>query len=354
MRVFRSILRDYPAFTRMIAILLSLNLVTLLAVRLFLRDGRPDLYLLGDSCIGNYRMDPGTRLQDFLQRMEPNLCVHNWAEPGSSPLDFLLLVCKGKLISDQPYKVIITMAPDKLMGGPENRLDEDGANLRWISFDRIGLQIWQALTPRERNVAVVQKTSLFLYGFTDLGRALWISYWQWPHERHAMRHASHHRREKIKRKVEEIGKTLETTPIGSDADFASQIRAHDAKLLLDVLRDDGIEPLVIVHPYGNPFLLAHFFSPRALAKRDSIDLRLCDWLSNQHVSYLNLDSPKELRNFPDSVWDDNAHMKAAQVFYYLSQRIAGWLSANYQNLPHRKPAASHAMIQTPGNGIKHD
>jgi len=347
MRHLHFILRDFPAFTRMIALLLAINLIAFVSVRLFLRDSRPTLFLLGDSCISNYRMSPGERIQDFLQNMEPGLHVENWAYSGAAPLDFLLQVCKGRFLSSSPHCVIITMGPDKF--NAENRLNDE-TDLRWLPINRTGLKIWKVLSPQERDEAVVQKTGLALYGFVDLTHSLWTSYWKWPQRRHAMRHASPWRRRKIEAQVREIGTSLETQSIGGNTEFAAQTRAKDAQLLLDVLREQGIETLVIIHPYGNPLLVARNFSPLAIAKRDTLNLRMRNWLDARDVSYLDFDSPQERRNFPDSVWDDYVHMKAAHAFYYLSQKTAGWLSANCQNLPHCKTVANHARIQTPGKG----
>jgi hypothetical protein len=348
MRIFRSIMRDYPAFVRTITVLLGINLVLWIGLRIFFHDGRPSLFLLGDSCIGNYRMAPGERMQDMLQKMVPGMQVENWAEPGSSPLDFLLQISKGSLICPPPSCVVIAMAPDKLLGvGRAHRMDEDGADLRWIPLDRTGVRIWSTLTPRERSVAVVQKASLFLYGFSDAIRAAWIRYWKWPHERRDMCHASPKRREKIEKHARELGKSLDTAKIGSDADYAALVKSQDAKLLLDILREKGIATLVIVHPYGDPALLQRNFSPLALAKRDTINQRMHNWLVAQRVPFIDCNAPKRLSNFPDSVWDDNAHLKAPQAFHYLSEQTYLWLASSSPKIRRPRQAGTHPSIPVP-------
>ena len=69
---------------------LAASAVCLATVRARFRDARPGIFLLGDSFIGNYRFDPGQRLQDQLESRNPGDRVENWGEPGASPGDFYL------------------------------------------------------------------------------------------------------------------------------------------------------------------------------------------------------------------------------------------------------------------------
>lgn len=259
--------------------------------------------------------------------------VENWAEAGTSPLDFLLQLNKGVLLSASPTYVVVVMAPDKMLGldGP---LRVHNADLRWLPLNQTGLRIWNTLSPQERNNAVIEKTSLLLYGFTDLVRSAVVNYWKWPHDRAAMRRNSPCRRKEIRSKAQLFGKAMDTTAVGSDADFDTLVRTRDTRLLLDILRQKGIPNLVILHPCGNPTLLSQTFSPRALAKRDTVILRMRNWLNARQTAYIDFNLPSKLSNFPDSVWDDNAHLKATPPIYYLSRQTADWLSTLHSHASH--------------------
>lgn len=325
MNMLRAVFHTYPAISRALAILIAINLVAWACIRIAFCDHRPRLYMLGDSCIRSYQMAPGTRMEDLLQGMLPGMLVENWAEVGTSPLDFLLQLNKGILLSASPTYVVVVMAPDKMLG-LDSPLRVHNADLRWLPLDRTGLQIWNTLSPQERNNAVVEKASLLLYGFTDLVRAAVVNYWKWPHDRAVMRHNSPCRRREIKNRALMFGKTLDSTAIGSDADFDTLIRTRDTRLLFDILCHKAIPHLVVLHPCGNPTLLSQTFSPRALAKQDTIILRMRKWLNTRQTPYIDFNLPNRLSNFPDSVWDDNAHLKATQSIGYLSKQTAYWLT----------------------------
>jgi hypothetical protein len=326
MPALQAIFRSYPAISRTLGLLFLVNVILWVGIRLFLHDNRPCIYLLGDSCIRNYRMAPGKRMEDILQKMLPDMRVENWAETGTSPLDFLLQFNKGTLLGTQPSCVIVVMAPDKMLGLDAPRRVHN-ADLRWLPLDRVGLRIWRTLSDQERNVAVVERSGLLLYGFADLIRYSVINYWKWPRDREAMHRNSLHRRKEIEKLAQSFGEALDTMAIGSAADFDTLIRTRDTRLLLAVLKESKLPHLIILHPYGNPRMLNRTFSPRALAKRDTIVQRMRNWLDIQQTAYIDFNMPSRLHNFPDSVWDDNAHLKAAQSFYYLSQQTVYWLAA---------------------------
>ena len=343
MTILRAVFRTYPAISRTLAILVAINLVTWACIRIAFCDNRPRLYMLGDSCIRSYHMAPGTRMEDLLQGMLPGMLVENWAESGTSPLDFLLQLNKGALLCAPPTYVVVVMAPDKMLGlGSPLRVHN--ADLRWLPLDRTGLQIWKTLSPQERNNAVVEKASLLLYGFTDLVRSAVVNYWKWPHDRAVMRHNSPCRRREIKTQAQLFGKALDGTAIGSDADFDTLVRTRDTRLLLDILCQKIIPHLVVLHPCGNPTLLSQTFSPRALAKRDTIILRMRKWLNTRQTAYIDFNLPNRLSNFPDSVWDDNAHLKATPPIYYLSQQTVDWLST----LQSHASRGTHAIFPLSG------
>ncbi len=284
-------------------------------------DKRPTVFLLGDSGIGNYRLDPGQRFQDFLEGMSPGTKVENWAEPGATPLDFLLQYSRGTLVSGKPQSVV-AFSPDKFLdddGG--HRFDEGGLNLRWIPWNKTGWKLFVRLTPKERNVAIVQQASVPFYAVADLGKSLWIQYVQWPWERSQMRTANVERRKKIEAKSIECGKARDTLKIVDEKAYAKLPLAKDAEFLLTSLREQGIETRVILLPIGNPSLIQKTYSAHAQANHDTLKVRMRHWLDGLGQEYVDFNSPEEMVHFPDSTWDDMSHLKSPSAFSYISQRI---------------------------------
>jgi hypothetical protein len=316
--------RSYPAFSRAALIALCLNLGILLGLRIAFRDSRPSLFLMGDSGIGNYRLDPGQRLQDALGRLTPGMRVENWAEPGGTPLDYYLQWQRGALAAGRPRRVVVAMEHPKFLElTSAHRFDEDGVNLRWIPWNRSGRELFRMLSPRERNVAMVQQASVPFYGLADLGRLLWIRYVQWPKERAEMRAAGPGRWLKIEPKCADLGRAWDTLTVPDDSAFAALPRAVDGAFLFRALRESGIETRVLLIPFGNPDMMERTWSPQSIAKRDTVLARMRGWLEAQGVAYIDLNTPEELARFPDPVWDDLQHIKDPAAFAYMAERIAG-------------------------------
>lgn len=316
------IFRAFPAASRAMLIGLGVTLALLVGLRIAYRDYRPSLFLLGDSGIGNYRFDPGQRLQDALGRLDPARRVLNWAEPGGTPLDYYLQWRRGALVAGKPRIVVVAMEHVKFMDQAcPHRFDEDGVNLRWIPWNRSGLELFRSLNAHERNVALVQQASVPLYAAADLGRLLWIRYVQWPKERSRMRKAGPERRAKIEAKAVELGRAWDTIPVPDDAQFAALARAKDGEFLLRSLREAGIETRVLLLPYGNPTLIRKTWAPAAARKLDTMAVRMRHWLEVRGIAYVDLNVPEELWKFPDSVWDDMAHIKDPSAFAYMAERI---------------------------------
>lgn len=321
MPLFRSAFKNFPAFSRAALIAFSASLILLLALRIGGRDKRPGIFLLGDSCIGNYRLDPGGRMQDFLARLEPDMRVENLAEPGATPLDFFLQWSRGALVSGAPYAVVIAFEPGKFLDVTcPHRLDADGVNLRWIPWNRAGLELYRTLSPREKNVALVQEASLPFFALADAGRALWIRYVQWPWERSHMRTASADRRKRIEAKAAELGRNQEANPVPDEQAFEALPRARDAAFLIRSLREAGIETRVLLLPFGNPGLFQRTCSAKLLAKHDTLDVRMRHWLERKGVAYVDFNAPAERAHFPEPVWDDAMHLKDSAAFAYMALR----------------------------------
>ena len=141
-----------------------------------------------------------------------------------------------------------------------------------------------------------------------------------------MRKAGPDRRVKIEAKALEMGRAWDTIPVPDDARFASLARAKDGEFLLRSLREAGIETRVLLLPFGNPDLIRKLWTPDAVRKLDTMAVRMRHWLDTQGVEYVDLNTPEELGKFPDSVWDDMAHMKDPAAFAYMAERIHASLS----------------------------
>ena len=322
----RIAIQAFPAASLAISIAISSSLATLAVIRILNRSSRPRIFLLGDSCIGNYRLHPGRRFEDILQKANPGYRIDNLAEPGAAPLDYLMQSFKGRITRGDADHVILAMTPDKFLESGTPRLDEDGANLRWLPWNRFGLEIWGTLSPQEREKCLVQQINFIFFGPVDALRALWIRFVQWPWERYRMWASGIHRHRLIYERTVAIGKDLETTPIGSPSDFSARPRAQDAAEVLSILRQERIRTLVVILPYANPSLVEKAFSPLALAKRDSSIVRMKQWLDQQGATYIDFNQPQCLSQFPDNRWDDHVHLKDSRAYAYMATEIDHWIA----------------------------
>lgn len=322
MRLLKSFFHAFPALSRALAIALGSSIVLLLVLRIWLDDRRPKVWLLGDSCIGNYRILPGERLEDALGSLLPGLAVMNWAEPGARPYDLWLQDCKGRLVAGKPSAIVVAISPDKFYGDSLDRFDEGGANLRWLPWNHDGLRLLERLEPAEFDGAMAEQLDVLGYASADLLRALWLRHVQWPWERQRMLSASPERARRIEAKTRELGTGLESMDPGDDASFAGMPRTRDMEQVLGFWKAEGIPVLVVLHPYANPHLLARTWSPTALARRDSVTALMLRWLQRQPVKVLDLNRPDRIAAFPDSSWDDHAHLKDPKVFRHLAEQIA--------------------------------
>ena len=323
MAALASLFRTFPAASRAAFIALSLSAVAFTAARIYFSSGgRPQVFILGDSDIGNYRLVPGDRLQDVLERKEPGIRVVNWAEPGATPLDLYLQYRRGTLLAGRPQAVVIAFEPPKFISKVcPHRLDDGGANLRWLPWSREGLSLLRHLSRCERNEALVQQASLPFFALADALQQLWVRCVQWPHERAAMFTAGEERRRRIEAKARERAEGEVNYTIPGEEDFAAQTLAKDAQFLLAALRADGVETRVILMPYGNPELLRKTCSPEVLAKHDTVLVRMRHWLQAQSVAYIDLNAPGEMAHFPAASWDDLDHMKDPAAFAYVADRV---------------------------------
>ncbi len=314
------------------------------ACRLAFRDARPKLFLLGDSGIGNYRLAPGQGLHDALQARRTDWAVTNWAEPGATPLDYFLQFGRGQRLAGAPQQVILAISPDlfaesapapePVHGGelsfwPQgpattpHRLDEDGANLRWLPCDAAGRDFAEHLTRREHTIALVQQASLPLVGYLDALRSAWLAWVQWPYERRALAQAGPERRRAIEQSAATYGRELAGLRLGDDREFATRPRSLQLAATLDAIHRSGVPTLTVVLPFANPELMARVASPAALANRDLLVQRLRQWLADRREPTVDLNTQEDLSHFRDDQWDDRAHLKSPTAMAYIATRIDG-------------------------------
>ena len=326
MRLLKFFFQNFPAASRAMLLGISVSLLVWIGLYWRFHEHKPMIFVLGDSGIGNYRLEPGNRFQDILEKTNPGIVVDNWAQPGATPMDFLLQYTRGKLLAGKPQSVIIAFSPDKFLEDAiPHRFDDGGANLRWIPWNQTGWQLFSRLSTKEKSTAIVQQSSVLFYAATDLGKALWIRYVQWPWERSQMRMASCERRKRIERKSLQCGRERDTLKIVDDKAYGELPLAKDAEFLLSSLKKEGVETRVILLPIGNPHLIHRTYSLRAQANHDTLTVRMRHWLENMGQPYVDFNAPQEITHFPDSTWDDMAHLKSPLVFAYMSQRLErGW------------------------------
>ncbi len=322
MRLLKTFFQNFPAASRALLLAMSVSLLVWIGLYWHFHENKPTIFVLGDSGIGNYRLDPGDRFQDILEKMNPGISVNNWAQPGATPMDFLLQYTRGKLLAGKPQRVVIAFSPDKFLEDAiPHRFDDDGANLRYIPWNQTGWELFTRLSLKEKNAAIVGQSSLFFYAATDLGKALWIRYVQWPWERSQMRTATCERRKRIERKSLECGRELDTLKMVDDKAYEELPLAEDAEFLLTVLKSEGVETHVILLPISNPHLIHKTYSLRAQANQDTLTVRMRHWLENLGQPYVDFNAPQEITHFPDSTWDDMTHLKSPLVFAHMSQRL---------------------------------
>lgn len=327
-------MKRFPAMTRAAAICLALTVSVWIGVKVYFHAPGPQIFLLGDSGIGNYRLDPGNRLQDVLEKANPGFTVQNWAQPGSSTGDCFLQLERGIFLAGKPSAVVIALSPDKFLDDTvSHRFTDDGENLRWIPWNSQGLAFFRSLTSQQKNSALVQQFSLPFYAASDLAKAAWIRYVQWPWERSEMRHAGHERRTKIVSHTWGMGKQFEAQLIGNDSVFASTIEAKDGEFLIHSLKKQGIQTIMVMLPFANPDLLGKTWSPSALAKRDLVVQRMRKWVEDRQLLYVDFNTTEEMEHFPDAAWDDNAHIKDPNAIAYMSHRIGQVLDGRDSRIP---------------------
>jgi hypothetical protein len=201
------------------------------------------------------------------------------------------------------------------------------------------------LDRKQRGNAVVQQFSLPFFALVDAGQAAWVHLVQWPLERDRMLRASCDRRREIERASSGAGAAFGSTPIGDSTVFSGTVQARDADFLLRSLREQGVESVVVLMPFGNPDLLQKTWSAAALANRDRVVELMKAWLDRRNVAYVDFNSPAELAHFPDRSWDDPVHLKDPGAFAYMSERIAPVLQSRISRSAFRSEMSERGIPQ---------
>jgi len=319
----------------------------LVGMRIMFHGEKPAFFLLGDSGISGFRVVPGQRIQDVLAYSNPDYRVMSWAETGAMPLDYFMQYSRGCLLAGKPQTVVIAMSPDKFIECKNpHRFFSDGVNLRWIPWNRAGKDFIHILTPRERNVALVQQASMPFYAVAELGKYLWERYVEWPSDRAKMLNPSRARNAEVSLKAAESGKARDTLRIPDDQGFANMPLARDGEFLLRTLREQGVETRVILLPIGNPDLIHATYSAHAQANLDTLKVRMRHWLEAQGQAYVDFNAPEDAAHFTGANWDDMNHLKSPAAFAYMAGRIAPLFSRPAA----RNPQSRISLINPDGDG----
>ena len=160
---------------------------------------------VGDSFTGNYRFEPGERLQDLLgAEMGAEWTVVNHARPGARTLDIFMQVDQARLFHGEPDAVILPLQVSKLMPWESPvRMDKRGDNLKWWDVD-LSSPLWTSFNEEYRRKVLIHKLGL-LAGFLDGIEYLYVEHVQNPLEREQMRKDAPKRQERIAKKIVAIG-----------------------------------------------------------------------------------------------------------------------------------------------------
>lgn len=318
--------KTFPALSLALTGAFALSLLCGIVERIVYWDLRPKVFLLGDSGFCNYRLAPGEKLEDRMSAILADRCVINFAKPGAQPIDLTLQYTRGKAVAGTPERVVALLSPELLLAVP-NRMDGDGEDLRYLPLDADGLAIFRHLSARERNIAVVQRVSQWFLAPTDATHELWLRWWKWPRKRIELARSGPGRKAKIAEHCARRGEIMEATRMPSASEYDTLQSMRDVGLLLDRIASSGIEPEVVILPFGNPDLIAEHWSELAQGKRDTSIARLRHWLESRRVSYLDFNEAQWSTAFPGAEWDDMDHLHSPKSYGLIAKRIAEHIPA---------------------------
>jgi len=324
LRPFGAVGRRFPAFSAAVAICLAASLATVVAVRIAFHDPRPTVVMLGDCSTDNFRLWPGSRFHELVEAADPGVRAFNVAEAGALPADLFPLYAKARLATGSArYAVVGLEVANFVHGNETERLMYAGRQLRWIPVSRAGLAYFLDLTPDQMATAVVQRVSQFLYLPGDVAIDGWARAVDWPSWREQIR-ASPESPELVLDKSRRSAEEFAATPVWSFASLDTLQRARDFREALRLLREEGVEPLVLFYPYGDSDLIARTHSAASLAKIDSLTAAMRTFLESTGVDFLDFTTARERANFPHPVWFDQQNLGRAEPYRRMAEGIARW------------------------------
>ena len=325
MKRLKSLLRCYPAVLLSAAICLGATLCLAAVSRLVWYDARPTLLLVGDCSVDNFRFWPGRRIHELVEAADPAMRVYNVAEPGALPGDLYPLAAKAALAVGRPTHVVIGLEADRFVIDPSApRLMYSGRQLRWLPL--LSVTSWKyfaELTPSEMAIAILQRGSEFFYLAGDKVVDAWLRQVQWPQFRKSILE-NPESPELVLDKSRRWAAQMDTARVWNRAGIDSLQRAVDFRTALELFRRDGARTVVVLLPYGNHDLIARTHTPSSQAKVDSLEVAMRRFLESTGVDFIDMASPTERGNFPDSVWYDQMNIGRPEPFFRIAQAIGHW------------------------------
>jgi hypothetical protein len=293
--------------------------------RLHYATPKQRLLIIGDSVVSNYRVPPGSRVQDVAQRrLGAAWSVRNFAESGARIADYYLMLKKAELLGFAPDVAVLELNPSKLVRefdlGPD--LDEDGRGLMWLPLDSEGERYMQLRSAHHADVLPLRKASL-LFGFYEGLRALWLEQINWPARRRAMTaedRATRHRR--VRENALGLGRVWSAKVESQSYDeFLASPGVKDLDFVVRALLERGVRTSILLPPWPNQSLIAEVLSERGrelLAQKRGYLLRFC---AERKLPVIALDDPKTLASFAEH-WDDLEHLRSPHAYAAMGEAVA--------------------------------
>ncbi len=312
----------------LLTLAIPLGLTLLAAIPAFSQadDEQPVAIFIGDSFTGNYRFEPGTRLQDLLEDKMPGWQVFNHARPGAQPLDYYMQVHQALWLHPRVDAVVLPIQVSKLMPG-ENpvRMDKRGDNLKWWNVD-LSSPLWASLNNEYRKKVLIHKAGLF-FGFLDMAEYLYVEEIQSPMERAQMRENSADRQKKMAAKAKRVATYWNDYTVDIARVMTSR-GVQDLAFLIADLKARAIPIHAILVPGGNPTIVRDHFPPQAKQTlRDAAEATR-HWCRAMDISYTDV-----IDALPGESYDDFYHLKELPGNDRVAEAAKAWLMSLESTAP---------------------
>ena len=301
-----------------VALCAAVTLACWAGIRAGVDDEVPVLLYVGDTFTGNYRFDPGERLED-ITAPPGDWQVHNFAWPGARTLDILLQVQKAETLLGRVDRVVLPLFVNKfIVGEPYIRLDKRGDNLKWLHLDSGALPVAETFDDELQRKLLIHKLGL-LVGFYDLLEYLFVQHQQWPGQRQRMRKDPPDRRAKINAKNQRRARIWDERNI-TPQEVTTSGAARDLNLLVDYLKRRGIPLLILWLPPGNMDVVKENFSPRAQQNIQAARAIAMEWSAAHGVDHVDL-----FHALPGAYYDDFTHLNDVRGNRIIAEAAAQWV-----------------------------